>query len=103
MKTKQKRVRYSEAELKVLNLAVQNHQTSATDLAKEISKKFDRPHTSIYAYILKERKKLGFGNRKSSVKSPSFKQGEFIIPVNNWEVRNDNGNTMLVLKFNKTF
>jgi hypothetical protein len=86
----------------------------------ELSAQIGRSYKNIYQYIYRNKKAVGKSKkvRVNSAKvntdktvtrdksvnnnTPMFKQGEFIIPVSSWEVRNNNGTTSLVLKFDKS-
>jgi hypothetical protein len=100
-----KRLRYSQSELHILNKVAESKQVLNEELLKSISARIKRPISSIQQYIYKQRKKFGYSSRTSSKISEGigeFRQGEFVIPVRDWEVRNESGSTLLVLKFNKT-
>jgi hypothetical protein len=88
-------------------------------IAKVIATELSKTTYSVYQYVRKQKsafKQLGRVKRnynkrtktdksvvadKSVVKTfNTLKHGEFIIPVKSFEIRNDNGVTNLVLKFN---
>lgn len=90
-------------------------------VAKTLGAELSRTTNSVYQYVRKQKKNyksLGRVTRKytkrnkvDSTKSidksvvnnqGSFKHGEFIIPINSFELRSDNGVTSLVLKFEKS-
>jgi hypothetical protein len=91
-------------------------------VAKQLAKEMSRSTYSVYTYVRKQKtnyKQLGRITRKykkrvktdltKSVdkltvnKDTLVKYGEFIIPINSFELRTDNGSTSLVLKFEKSF
>lgn len=102
---KKKSFHYSQSEVSLLNKVVESREKLTKDLLESISDKINRPVSSIQQYIYKQRGKLGYSTKSSNKISEGvgkFRQGEFVIPVKDWEVRSENGNTLLVLKFNKT-
>jgi hypothetical protein len=91
-------------------------------VAKQLATEMSRTTYSVYTYVRKQKtnyKQLGRVTRKykkrvktdltKSVdkltvnKDTLVKYGEFIIPINSFELRTDNGSTSLVLKFEKSF
>jgi hypothetical protein len=91
-------------------------------VAKQLATEMSRSTYSVYTYVRKQKtnyKQLGRVTRKykkrvktdltKSVdkltvnKDTLVKYGEFIIPINSFELRTDNGSTSLVLKFEKSF
>lgn len=89
-------------------------------VAKELAAELSRSTHSVYQYVRKQKaiyRELGRVKRRyskrvnSDVKTSTdksvvnttniIKHGEFIIPINSFELRSDNGVTSLVLKFNK--
>lgn len=102
---KKRPLRYSKSEVEILNKVAESKETLSMELLKSISNRINRPVGSIQQYIYRQRSKLGITAKRSSKISEGigeFRQGEFVIPVRDWEVRNESGSTLLVLKFNKT-
>ena len=98
-------VHYSKSEKEILNKIAESKDVLSEELLKSICSRIKRPARSIQSYIYNYRRKFGFSTKKSSKMSEGigqFRQGEFVIPVRDWEVRNESGSTLLVLKFNKT-
>lgn len=110
MKNKQSKVRfYTEAEYEALRPAIEGRQKLTSEFLTAICKKFNRSEHSLRQYIYDKRSKLGYTKKNSPVVDnnrlttpSSFKQGEFVIPITNWEVRTINGTPNLVLKFGKS-
>jgi hypothetical protein len=91
-------------------------------VAKQLATEMSRTTYSVYTYVRKQKtnyKQLGRVTRKykkrvktdltKSIdkltvnKDTLVKYGEFIIPINSFELRTDNGSTSLILKFEKSF
>ena len=91
------------------------------NVAKILSTELSRTTNSVYQYVRKQKKNfksIGRVTRKYTkrVKTDStksvdksivnnqgvLKHGEFIIPINSFELRSDKGVTSLVLKFEKS-
>lgn len=91
-------------------------------IAKQLASEMSRSTYSVYEYVRKQKrnyKQLGRVTRKYIKKAKTdttkyvdkltvnkdthIKYGEFIIPINSFELRTDNGNASLVLKFEKSF
>lgn len=88
-------------------------------IAKAVAAELSRTTYSVYQYVRRQKatyKQLGRVKRNYSKRTKAdntvtsdksvvnnlnnFKHGEFIIPVKSFELRNENGVTNLVLKFN---
>jgi hypothetical protein len=113
---------FSNSEKAMLEPYINGSQKITFAKCEEISKITGREAVNIYQFVYRESKKVKNGTGKAKAKkrfnlekvktitrdksvttnTPTFKQGEFIIPVNSWEVRNNNGTTSLVLKFDKS-
>lgn len=100
---------YTEEEHKYLLPAIQGNQHVSTAYLKEAAKKLNRTPLAILDYV--NRKKRAINNPNPTVrkynrsvttrKKSSFKQGEFVIPIDKWEVRTLDGVNHLVFKFGK--
>lgn len=110
MKNKKSKVRfYTEAEYQVLLPAIEGKQKLTAEFLAAVSKKINRSEFSVRQYIYEKRSKLGYTKKNFPIvdnskqtSSSSFRQGEFVIPITNWEVRTINGAPNLVLKFGKS-
>jgi hypothetical protein len=111
-KTKKPGVRFFSAEEKVYLdkfVAVPKRKKFPKELVQEFCTKFNRDVRSIYQYTNRFRNNKIVNVDKASAKtektSPvltdftAIKRNEFIIPVTNWELRTENGQTNLILKF----
>lgn len=87
------------------------------DVLQEFIKKYNRSLTAIYQYI--ERKRNSLAEQSVEETTPVVKRGrpkkensipstinsavlaknQFIIPISNWEISTQNGQTRLILKF----
>jgi len=85
-------------------------QSHPPALVKEFCKKFDRDLRSIIQYTTRYRRNNAVATesvapvKREKVKPvmtdfTAIKRNEFIIPVTNWELRTENGQTNLILKF----
>lgn len=96
---------YSESEYNTLKPAIQGEIKLTQDYLEKTAKQLNRTVGSLRQYVYDQRSKLGNTSSKpttdSTYKSSTFRKGEFIIPINNWEIRKVNGVTNLVLKFGK--
>lgn len=85
-------------------LATPKGRPHPQDLVNEFCKKYKRDIRSIYQYVNRVRHNKVAGMQKT-VTSPvttdftSIKRNEFVIPVTNWELRTQDGQTSLILKF----
>ena len=109
-KTKKPAVRFFSEEEKVFLqkfLATPKRQAHPAELVNEFCTKFNRDIRSIYQYVNRHRNGLIVGAHKEPKKTSTpvvtdftvIKRNEFIIPVTNWELRTENGQTSLILKF----
>lgn len=75
------------------------------DVVESFCKKFKRKPVAVYQYVQRERKRLNTIEKSvTTAVSPTkdlttLRRNEFVIPVTNWELRTENGNTSLILKF----
>lgn len=116
-KTKKPSVRFFSAEEKEFLKQFLNTPKGGVhppELVSEFCTKFDRDIRGIYQYVSRYRNNK-IANLDSApvekqkavpVKSTpvvtdftAIKRNEFIIPVTNWELRTENGQTNLILKF----
>jgi hypothetical protein len=110
--TSNKRRFFNEEEKEYLKrfLETPKGQSHPPALVKEFCKKFDRDLRSIIQYTTRMRRNNAIGTesiapvKKEKVKPvvtdfTAIKRNEFIIPVTNWELRTENGQTNLILKF----
>jgi hypothetical protein len=112
---------FTKEELSILEPFVNGTEKLTFKMCHELAARFNRNAQSVYQYVHRKRKAANKPAKKqrfnlSKVKTdktvardksvttstPMFKHGEFIIPVSSWEVRNNNGATSLVLKFEKS-
>lgn len=111
---------FTKEEKAILKPYVTGEKEINKQVCDELSVQIGRSFKNIYQYIYRNKRAIGKSKkvRANSVKvktdkaitrdksvkgdTPMFKQGEFIIPVSSWEVRSNNGNTTLVLKFDKS-
>ena len=112
---------FTKEELSILMPYVNGTEKFTVKVCDELAAKFGRNSQAVYQFVYRKRKAINQPAKKqklnlSKVKTdktvsrdksvnnntPMFKQGEFIIPVSSWEVRNTNGATSLVLKFDKS-
>jgi hypothetical protein len=111
---------FTKEEKAILKPYVTGEKEINKQVCDELSVQIGRSFKNIYQYIYRNKRAVGKSKKvkANSVKvkadktvtrdkslannTPMFKQGEFIIPVSSWEVRNNNGTTSLVLKFDKS-
>jgi len=112
---------FSKEELSILEPFINGTEKFTVKVCDELANRFSRNSQSVYQFVYRKRKMMNKPAKKqrfnlSKVKTdktvardksvttntPMFKHGEFIIPVSSWEVRNNNGATSLVLKFEKS-
>lgn len=114
---------FNPEEIQILTPYITGEKEFNTQTAITLGKQFGRSRSSVYQYVHAKKKSYVKGDvvkqrkpytRKAVVdktvtrdksvvnNTPMFKHGEFIIPVSSWEVRNSNGTTSLVLKFEKS-
>lgn len=103
---------FSEQEKAILDkwaALPKGHQAPKQEV-EAFCKKYNRTVTSIYQYKERFRKNLVDNNVASSnAKQPAvvkptqdlstLRRNEFVIPVTSWELRSENGQTNLILKF----
>ena len=97
---------YSEEETNYLIPVINGEIKGSKEFYQTAAKKFKRTEGSLRQFVVYRKRKLKAStvNKETAVverKSPTFKQGEFIIPINNWEIRTVNGENHLVFKFGK--
>lgn len=122
VQTSVKKLRFfTKEEIQTLTPYITGKEKISMVICETLAKKFNRKPYDVYQYVYRKKKKADKNNTvkdvapkkavadktvtrdKSVVNStPMFKHGEFIIPVSSWEVRNTNGSTSLVLKFEKS-
>lgn len=121
VKTKMSIKHFSDSEKAILEPYTNGSQKITFAKCVELSSTLGREAINIYQYVYRQLKKADKSIKKQrfnlqkvkvnktithdkSVKgnTPLFKHGEFVIPVSSWEVRSNNGNTSLVLKFDKS-
>lgn len=112
---------FTAEEKAILEPYINGSEKFTQKISRELGQKFGRAPINVYQYVYRHLKNRGKATKKQrfnlqkvkvdktitrdkSVKSntPMFKHGEFVIPVSSWEVRNNNGATSLVLKFDKS-
>lgn len=109
---------FTKEELSILTPYIKGQEKFTTKVCDVLSQQLGRSYSSLYQYVYRKRnqnktsksteaKKTTVDNTVKREKvtannTPMFKHGEFIIPVSSWEVRNTNGTTSLVLKFEKS-
>lgn len=112
-KTKKPAVRFfSEEEKQFLNkfLEFPKHARYPKELVTEFCKKYKRDLKSIRQYVYRYNSgaivnKTTTPTKTVAASSPittdftAVKRNEFIIPVTNWELRTQDGQTSLILKF----
>jgi hypothetical protein len=111
---------FSNEEISQLMPYINGNMKFDYNVAKGLAKELSRTTNSVHKYVRNQKsiyKELGRVKRrytkrvtndskvttdKSVVNTTNIiKHGEFIIPINSFELRSDNGVTSLVLKFNK--
>ena len=105
---------YSKEEIKKLKEIAKGKQPINRDLLKEFCKKYDRSFASATIKVYDLRKKSSFSIstkkyvKKSTPKVNLVKQdktimnlskGQFRIPINTWNISNENGKFYFVAKF----
>lgn len=111
---------FTKEEIQILTPYITGKEKISMIICDQLAKKFNRKPYDVYQYVYRKKK----ANKNNIIKdvtpkktvadktttrdksvvnnTPMFKHGEFIIPVSSWEVRNTNGTTSLVLKFEKS-
>lgn len=120
LKTKKSIKHFTKKERAILLPYVTGLKKITIKDCKEIGSRIGRDSFNVYQYVYRQKKALlkqtntepnsiKVSNDKTTtrdksvnINTPVLKQGEFIIPVSSWEVRTKNGNTSLVLKFDKS-
>ena len=99
---------YSQEEINYLSPVINEEIKGSNEFYQKAAKKFNRTEASLKSFVLYRKNKLKgvkyVNVKKETVKerkSPNFKQGEFVIPINNWEIRTVDGVNQLVFKFGK--
>lgn len=109
---------FTKEELSILTPYIKGQEKFTTKVCDVLSQQLNRSSSSLYQYVYRKRNEYK-GSKPTATKkttvdntvkrekvtansTPMFKHGEFIIPVSSWEVRNTNGSTSLVLKFDKS-
>ena len=109
---------FTKEELSILTPYIKGQEKFTAKVCDVLSQQLNRSCSSLYQYVYRKRnqhkvsksteaKKTTVDNtikreKVTANNAPMFKHGEFIIPVSSWEVRNTNGTTSLVLKFEKS-
>lgn len=99
---------YSQEEMNYLSPVINGERKGSNEFYRTAAKKFNRTESSLRSIVVYRKSKLKAAvktdaNKQNSLerKSPTFKQGEFVIPINNWEIRTVDGVNQLVFKFGK--
>lgn len=99
---------YTEEEMNFLLPAIEGKVELDEKFLNKASKMLKRPAGVIRSYIYCKRysiKKKNENNNKNGndpiITKSSFRQGEFVIPISNWEIKTSNGVTQLIFKFGK--
>jgi len=96
---------YSAEETQLIESLAKSGKPVNHKLLDDFCKKYKRSYVSASMKVYDVRKKLGITSPKSIsanlVKDNSAKmsKGEFKIPVNNWNITNENGQMYLTIKF----
>lgn len=96
---------FSAEEKSIMNkwLNIPKGHRLPADEVEAFCKKYNRKVIAIYQYIQRTRN-AKFTSKESNIVKPTenlttLRRNEFVIPVTNWELRSENGQTNLILKF----
>lgn len=96
---------FSSEEKSILNkwINVPKGQRLPTAEVEAFCKKYNRKLVAVYQYLQRARNGK-IASKQSNIVKPTenlttLRRNEFVIPVSNWELRSENGQTNLILKF----
>ncbi len=101
---------YSKEEIKALKPFINGQIGVNPKNLEEFCQKYNRSYGSVQVYVYNARKKKATKKQMTSSFSPKaslkkdaspakLSKGEFKIPVNNWNIINENGQMYLTIKF----